>query len=115
MDLCTVRGEVDALTEAVLRRMLTEIEHDTTPHVLLDLAEVTFLSVRGADLLHHGVEQMHEQNRRLSLVVSHAVTRALTVTGYGIPQRTYRTRRDVKVGNEVVRTHGVLSRREQQC
>lgn len=115
MELCTVLGQVDTLTETILQRMLTEIEHDTTPHVLLDLAEVTFLSVRGAHLLHHAVERTHAQARRLSIVVSHAVTHALTITGHGIPQRTYRTRCDVKAGNEVARTHGVLSRREQQC
>lgn len=100
MNVCTVTGDIDMATEALLQRALTEFEQGATPRVLLDLTEVAFLSVRGARLLHYAVKRAHAQTRRLTIVVSHPVARALAVTGYGGSMRTYRTMPDARDGGE---------------
>lgn len=100
MNVCTVTGDIDMSTEALLRRALTEFEQDATPRVLLDLTGVAFLSVSGARLLHYAVKRAHAQTRRLTIVVSHPVARALAVTGYGESMRIYRSMPDAGNGGE---------------
>jgi anti-sigma B factor antagonist len=78
-----VYGEVDIHSAPRLHALLGEVETglDGSPHIVVDLSEVTFMDSTGLGVLIRGRNEMRERRRDLRIVAGEgAVTRLLNVT-----------------------------------
>lgn len=77
-----VTGAVDLLTAPELAEQLAVALADAAPLVVVDLRQVDFLAAAGLSVLVAADQRARMQHTTLRLVVTtHAVRRALTVTG----------------------------------
>ncbi|MGH3914507.1 MAG: STAS domain-containing protein [Pseudonocardiaceae bacterium] len=81
--LCVVNGEIDLLTEPILREKLTEAIAGTPRHLVIDLCHVQFMGSTGLTLLMEFRATQRATGRQLAIVVgdNRVVTRPLQVTG----------------------------------
>lgn len=94
--VCTAVGEVDAGTAHLLTRVLDEVEADEQVRsVVVDLAEVQFLSIGGAQLLLNAAKRAAAAGRELVLVLgTRGVRRSLELTGADTAIGWYESRSD---------------------
>lgn len=81
--LCVVSGEIDLLTEPLLREKLTETMAGVHRHLVIDLSNVEFMGSTGLTLLMKFRTAQRATGHHLALVVGNnrVVTRPLQVTG----------------------------------
>lgn len=81
--LCMVNGEIDLLTEPILRDKLTETIAGTPRHLVIDLCQVQFMGSTGLTLLMEFRAAQRTNGHQLAIVVgdNRVVTRPLQITG----------------------------------
>lgn len=67
----TVAGDLDIATSPHLRDALAEVLRTGPAHVVVDLAEVTFVDSMGLAALLNGLRRLTRINARLSVVATH--------------------------------------------
>ncbi len=80
--LCVLLGEIDLLTEPLVREKLAEAVDGVSRHLVLDLSNIQFLGSTGLQILVDLRAAQQVARRRLALVVgsNRMVTRPLQVT-----------------------------------
>ncbi|WP_410663498.1 STAS domain-containing protein [Amycolatopsis sp. lyj-84] len=95
--MIVLAGELNSCTALVVTKAIEAVlERRRSPHaIVLDLAEVTFLSFAGVQVLHSGVDLAAADRVTLRIALgSHAIVqRALTATGMAAVLDVYPGRR----------------------
>jgi anti-sigma B factor antagonist len=77
-----VSGEIDMYTAPDLRRDLHEVLYETVGDMVVDLSDLEFIDSSGLGVLIGTLGRLHEQDRRLALVIARpSVLRVFTITG----------------------------------
>jgi anti-anti-sigma factor len=82
VDVLVLRGEVDIHTAPRFAKALQRVATQSTGHVVVDMADVSFMDSSGLGEIVRGYHELAAQDRRLAVAASQSATRRLfSMTG----------------------------------